>query len=124
MPALSPNSELGKVLSNIDVLVVPSRWYENTPLVMESALATKTPLIVTNLGGMSELVKDGVNGYTFELNDEKSLFSALKKLIDDPGLLETMRNNIGPEKTIAQMVDEIEAIYANLPTVCACHKQA
>ena len=44
-------------LPDLDVLVVPSRWYENTPLVMHSALATGTPLIVTDLGGMSELVR-------------------------------------------------------------------
>ena len=38
-----PNGQLGGVLQNLDVLVVPSRWYENTPLVMwkQSALATK-----------------------------------------------------------------------------------
>jgi len=56
-----PNGELGAVLSNIDVLVVPSRWYENTPLVIQSALATKTPLIATDLGGMSELIKHEPN---------------------------------------------------------------
>src|SRR6202007_2144024 len=57
-----PNSQLGSVLQNLDVLVVPSRWYENTPLVIQSALATKTPLIATDLGGMSELVHHTENG--------------------------------------------------------------
>src|SRR5262249_2069085 len=57
-----PNAELGRVLSNLDVLVVPSRWYENTPLVIQSSLATKTPVIATNLGGMSELIKHNING--------------------------------------------------------------
>ena len=57
-----PNTELGRVLSNLDVLVVPSRWYENTPLVIQSSLATKTPVIATNLGGMSELIKHDING--------------------------------------------------------------
>ncbi|HEY9712292.1 MAG TPA: glycosyltransferase, partial [Chroococcales cyanobacterium] len=106
-----PNAELGRVLENIDVLVVPSRWYENTPLVMQSALATKTPLIVTNLGGMSELVRDGVNGLLFELNDYQSLSRCLKKVIDTPGLLTEFMSNIAPERTVSQMVDDIEAVY-------------
>lgn len=76
-----PNSELGGVLSNIDVLIVPSRWYENTPLVIQSALATKTPLIATDLGGMSELIKHGNNGLLFELNSISSLRQALNSVI-------------------------------------------
>jgi glycosyltransferase involved in cell wall biosynthesis len=119
-----PNSQLGPVLSNIDVLVVPSRWYENTPLVMQSALATKTPLVVTDLGGMSELIKDGINGFTFQLNNEKSLASALQKFLDDPQLLARMRDNIPPEKNVAQMVDEIEAIYGTLPNASRADKQS
>jgi glycosyltransferase involved in cell wall biosynthesis len=106
-----PNSELGKVLSELDVLVVPSRWYENTPLVIQSALASKTPVIATNLGGMSELIKHEVNGLLFELNDHKSLGQQLLRLALDRDLLKTLRDNIKPERTTKQMVDQIEIIY-------------
>lgn len=106
-----PNAELGSVLSNIDVLVVPSRWYENTPLVIQSALATKTPLIATDLGGMSELIKHGHNGLLFELNSVSSLKETLASVISDPQLLKTFRENIPPERTVPDMVDDIERIY-------------
>lgn len=107
-----PNDKLGEVLQNMDVLVVPSRWYENTPLVIQSALASKTPLIVTNLGGMAELVRHGFNGLVFDLNNVKSLQEQMQHLLDEPELLETMKENIAPERTIPQMVDDIEAVYA------------
>jgi glycosyltransferase involved in cell wall biosynthesis len=106
-----PNSEFGEVLSEIDVLVVPSRWYENTPLVIQSALASMTPLIVTNLGGMAELVHHEVNGLVFELNDAASLKQQILRLLNEPLLLRKLASNIKPERTTEEMVDEIEELY-------------
>lgn len=106
-----PNAELGEVLSNIDALVVPSRWYENTPLVIQSALATKTPLIATDLGGMSELIKHEQNGLLFELNNMHSLREKLQSVITEPSRLKSFRDNISPERTVGDMVDDIERIY-------------
>ena len=57
---------LGEVLKGIDVLVVPSVWYENTPFVILEALASSTPVIVSNLGGLAELVEEGKNGFLFD----------------------------------------------------------
>lgn len=106
-----PNDDFGKILSEIDVMVVPSRWYENTPLVMQSALTTKTPMIATDLGGMSELIDHEKNGLLFKLNDHEDLAGQLQKLLDDPAMLNRFKDNIGPQRTIAIMVDELEALY-------------
>lgn len=106
-----PNDQFGKIVSELDVLVVPSRWYENTPLVMQSALATKTPLIVTDLGGMSELVNHGIDGFLFKVGDHKDLSEKLQSLIDQPDLLSKFRQNIGPQRSTGVMVDELENIY-------------
>jgi len=106
-----PNDDFGKVLSEIDVMVVPSRWYENTPLVMQSALTTKTPMIATDLGGMSELIDHEKNGLLFMLNDHEDLAQQLQKLLDNPEKLTEFKRNIGPQRTIEIMVDELEALY-------------
>ena len=108
------NEKLGEVLTDIDVLVVPSRWYENTPLVIQSALSARTPLIATNLGGMSELVKDGENGMLFELNDDRDLAEKLEALVGDRSLLSRFRENIGNQRTITEMVDDLESIYRRI----------
>jgi glycosyltransferase involved in cell wall biosynthesis len=105
------NDDFGKVLSEIDVMVVPSRWYENTPLVMQSALTTKTPMIATDLGGMSELIDHDKNGLLFKLNDHEDLAAQLRKLLDDPERLARFSSAIGPQRTVEIMVDEIEALY-------------
>ncbi|HEY9778043.1 MAG TPA: glycosyltransferase [Planktothrix sp.] len=106
-----PNALLGEVLENIDILTVPSRWYENTPLVIQSAFATKTPILATDLGGMSELVKHNVNGLLFKLNDVASLHEQLQRIVDDKELLPALRAGIKPERTVQEMVDDIEAVY-------------
>ncbi len=106
-----PNESLGQVLSNIDVLVVPSRWYENTPLVVQSAFATGTPVIATDLGGLSELVHHESNGLLFALNDVESLRQQLQRVVEDRALLPRVRAGIQPERTIQAMVDDIERVY-------------
>ena len=67
-----PREELPAKLSDLDMLVIPSRWYENSPLVLLYALATRTPVIVTDVKGMTEFVRDDWNGYTFPMNDVES----------------------------------------------------
>lgn len=106
-----PNERLGEILQAMDILAVPSRWYENTPLVIQSAFATKTPILGTDLGGISELVKHNVNGLLFKLNDVASLEQQLRRIIDDKDLLPSLRAGIEPERTVQQMVDDIEAVY-------------
>jgi glycosyltransferase involved in cell wall biosynthesis len=109
-----PNQELGSKLQTIDVLVVPSRWYENTPLVIQSALTTRTPVIATDLGGMSELIHHNENGLLFPLNDHKALALEFLRLLEEPALLPTLMKNIKDERTMQQMVDEIETVYESL----------
>ncbi|MCX7680015.1 MAG: glycosyltransferase, partial [Spirochaetes bacterium] len=59
--------------SRIDVLVVPSIWYENLPTVIIEACNHGIPVIASNIGGIPELVKDGVNGFLCEYNNIEDL---------------------------------------------------
>ena len=103
--------EIGSVLAEMDVLVVPSRWYENTPLVIYESFASRTPVVATGLGGLSEVVKSGENGLLFGLDDAEDLARCLRRLAEEPGLLEELRSGIGPVKTVSENVDELEKLY-------------
>lgn len=109
-----PNSQIGEIFEDIDVLVVPSIWYENTPLVIYSAFSTKTPVIATNLGGMTEVVHDKINGLVFEKGNVEELNCKMKMILQDKALLQKLSSEIGEVKSIKQNVDEIELIYKNL----------
>ena len=106
--------KVGQVLSEIDVLVVPSRWYENSPVVIYEAFAAGTPVIATDLGGMSEVVEPEVNGLLFELDNAGDLTRQLRRLAEEPELLERLRAGIGPVKTVEEKVDELEKLYGAL----------
>ena len=57
---------LHKFVKNSKCVVLPSEWYENGPYSAMEAMALGKPLIVSNYGGLPELVEDGVNGYIYE----------------------------------------------------------
>jgi glycosyltransferase involved in cell wall biosynthesis len=107
------NSEMGRVLSDIDVLVVPSIWYD-FPLVIPSAFSTKTPVVATNLPGMNEWVRHEVDGLLFERHDAGGLASSIRRLLDEPGLLDRLRSNVPPVKTLEKYAAESVADYASL----------
>lgn len=105
---------IGWVFSEMDLLVVPSRWYENTPLVVYSAFAAKTPVIATDLGGLSEAIEHDKNGLLFPLEDEGELNAQLLRFFFEPNLLGRLREGMEPVKTASESVDELEEIYAGL----------
>ncbi|HZW32837.1 MAG TPA: glycosyltransferase family 4 protein [Isosphaeraceae bacterium] len=107
-------AEIAGVYAGIDVLIVPSVWYENTPIVIAEAFAAGKPVIATNLGGMSEVVRPGVNGLLFERGDVGGLARAIRQLTDDPALLERLRRGIEPVRTIEAEVEDLLDLYARL----------
>ncbi len=65
------------VFSKVDVIVVPSAWVENSPLVIHEAQACKIPVITADTGGMAEYVRHGVNGLLFKFRDTESLYEQM-----------------------------------------------
>ncbi|OQY48149.1 MAG: hypothetical protein B6242_03135 [Anaerolineaceae bacterium 4572_78] len=102
---------VSKVLQELDVIVVPSVWYENSPNSMLESFAHKTPVIASDLGGMAELVLHGQNGLLFEVGNPNSLAEQLQHLLDESDLLLSLRSGITPIKSTTQELDELEAIY-------------
>ena len=91
MMGLYKRSDLSAVLASCDVIVVPSLWYENSPNVILEAFAHGVPVIASNVGGMAELVQDGVNGLHFQLGSVSDLSRQIERLLNGPLLLQTLR---------------------------------
>jgi glycosyltransferase involved in cell wall biosynthesis len=109
-----PNAEIGRVIAGMDALALPSTWHENTPLVVYSAQAAACPVIATNLGGIAEVVHDGVNGLLFEKGDVAGIASAIRRLHEDRALLRKLSAASKPPRTIAQYVDDLERVYGEV----------
>jgi glycosyltransferase involved in cell wall biosynthesis len=111
---LFPRERVGRVLSGLDVLVVPSRWHENLPGVILEAFAAGMPVIASDVGGMSEFVKHEENGLLFKPEGGWQLAQQLLRLYEEPGLLERLRGGIGPVKTVEENADELQELYGTL----------
>lgn len=105
------NSQISNVFSSVDILVVPSIWYENAPLVIYSALAAKCPVIASNFPGITELVCDGSNGLLFEPGNADALAECLLRLHNEPCLLQALSDNCKSPKSISAYVDELINLY-------------
>jgi glycosyltransferase involved in cell wall biosynthesis/MoaA/NifB/PqqE/SkfB family radical SAM enzyme len=110
------NKDLADVLGGIDVLVVPSIWLENAPLVIQEAHLAGLPVITSNAGGMAELVRDGVDGFLFPLGDESALRDLLQRLVDHPDELEKLSVDPNLVRSIKDDAQACMAAYRRLLT--------
>jgi glycosyltransferase involved in cell wall biosynthesis len=106
--------ELHSVLGSYDLLAVPSQWLETGPLVVLEAHACGVPVIGSNLGGIAELVKHGVDGWLVTANDIKAWTEALYQLSTDAHLLNQLRQGIKPIRAIATQATDLAQIYLNI----------
>jgi glycosyltransferase involved in cell wall biosynthesis len=106
-----PPERMREVMDELDVLAIPSRWYENSPLVLLNALASHTPVIVADVEGMTEFVRDGVNGYTFSRGSARSLAAVLARTSGDPAALRRMSATTGYEMTTLEMARRTLEVY-------------
>jgi glycosyltransferase involved in cell wall biosynthesis len=109
-----PNHEVGQVLNDLDVIVVPSLWYENRPTVIVEAHATGTPVVATRLGGMAELIKHNENGLLFRTGSVKGLTEQLQRLLDEPMLLPQLQSGIRPVPTVEEEIATLISVYESL----------
>lgn len=107
---------LSEILNQVDVAIVPSIWYENTPIMMLEALAAEVPVIVSNLGGMTERIQHGFNGYAFRIGDSESLKEVLQALVKQPEQLNTLKRNIRQQgiHTVEQEALQYERAYRQI----------
>lgn len=106
-----PRTELPRRLSEIDILVIPSRWYENSPLALLYALATRTPVIVSDVKGMTEFVKNNVNGFTFEMGNAGQLRVVMNQLLQDPTMIERLSEGAFYTKDVSDHTREVTELY-------------
>ena len=106
--------QLAAVYGGFDVLVVPSLWVENNPLVIQEAFAAGVPVIASNQGGMAEFVTHEQNGLLFTPGDADSLAAALRRLLLEPDLLPRLRRQAPAVKTVQAELAELLHIYHEL----------
>jgi glycosyltransferase involved in cell wall biosynthesis/GT2 family glycosyltransferase len=111
------NGSLAAIHAEIDVLVVPSVWFENSPITIHEAFQFGTPVVTSDIGGMAELVEHGRTGLLFRAGDADDLARALARLVDEPGLLAELSRSFPRVKSMAENAREMEFRYRSLTTL-------
>ena len=107
-------NKLDEILNEIDVGIVSPIWHDNAPQIVFEFFSKGIPIISSNLGGMSDFVKDNVNGFIYEYNNINALKEKMQKIINNPNLIIQFNKKIKKMKSIHTHVKEIENIYLNL----------
>jgi len=108
------NARLAEVYSEIDVLVVPSLWWENSPITIHEAHLLATPVVTSGIGGMAEFVRDGVDGLHFRAGDASDLAAKLRRFVAEPGLAAELVRDLPLLKTLEQDGATMEYRYRAL----------
>lgn len=108
------HEDLPALMRDVDWVVVPSKWWENSPLVIQEAFAHGRPVICSDIGGMAEKVTDGVNGIHFPVGDPAGLANAIRKAVEDPNLWSTLRGGIPDLYAMTQHISVLTEIYREL----------
>jgi glycosyltransferase involved in cell wall biosynthesis len=120
-PGPLPHERIAGALESLDVLVVPSVWEENAPFVIREAFSQGVPVVASDLGGMAEMVEHDRNGLLFAPGDAGSLERALRRLLDEPGLLDRLRAGIAPVRSLEEDAAWTRSEYARLAAPAEAH---
>ncbi|WP_457302429.1 glycosyltransferase, partial [Phyllobacterium sp. P5_D12] len=106
--------DIAGLIATVDCAIMPSIWWENAPLVIQEAQSQDCPVITSNIGGMAEMIEDGVNGLTVPTNDPIALAAAMRRIAEDADLRQTLvlgaRHPDTIDMTAARYLDLIETL--------------
>ncbi|HZT15369.1 MAG TPA: glycosyltransferase [Gaiellaceae bacterium] len=109
--------EIAPYFDLFDALLLPSA-NEGTPVVAIEALAARRPVVATRVGGVPDVVRDGVDGFLSPVGDVDALAASLAKLAGDAELRRRFgdagRAHVVPRYRVSRLVDDVDALYRDL----------
>jgi len=108
------SADSSEALASIDVLAIPSIWMETGPLVLLEAFAAGVPVIGSNLGGIAEKIRHGVDGWLVAADDARELSQALSACARDRTRVEAWRSQIPAVRTMDEVAGDTHDLYRSL----------
>jgi glycosyltransferase involved in cell wall biosynthesis len=109
-----PGGRAGEVLDKLDLVVVPSIWFENAPVVISEAFRAGVPVIASRMGGMQEMVTDGKDGRLFEPGDADDLARVLTDLAEDRLSLRRLSEGVTAPRSVADDARGLLELYSSV----------
>jgi glycosyltransferase involved in cell wall biosynthesis len=108
------HASLPGLMAAADWVMVPSRWWENSPLVIQEAFLHGRPVICSDIGGMAEKVTDGVNGLHFRAGNADRLAETIVRAVSTDRLWDELRAGIGPVFSMDEHVENLTRMYRDM----------
>ncbi|HXH89337.1 MAG TPA: glycosyltransferase family 4 protein [Gaiellaceae bacterium] len=100
-----------------DAMILPSA-NEGTPVVVIEALAAGCPVVATSVGGVPDVVREGVDGFLVPAGDTEALAARLARLAEDPELRARMgaagRESVPERYAVERLVGDVDELYRSL----------
>ena len=106
--------ELPRVHRDLDLVAIPSMWHENATIVLLECLALGTPVVVSDVEGMSAFVENTKNGFGVPVGDIAALSNTLSWCGDHRDALAEMAGECCPVLTMEKQAECIEGVYMRL----------
>jgi len=103
-----------QLLRSVDLVVVPSLWAENAPLVALEALSHGRPVLASDIGGLPELVHSGIDGELFAAGDVTALAAILRRLAEDRSAVLALARSIRPTRSLQNFAGALELAYGEV----------
>ena len=102
---------VNRLMQSVHAVVIPSIWWENSPVVIQEAIRNRRPLIASDIGGIAEKVRDGVDGFHFGAGNALALASLLRRLAANRSELRRLADQLSgiPETEVSAEI--FSAIY-------------
>lgn len=111
---LVKHEEVPRFLDDIDVLAVPSRYMETGPIVVQEARALGIPVMGADLGGISERVNDGEDGWLLPFDDPKPWAAAILEAATDPAKVARLSERMHRTRSNEDIASEMAALYRDI----------
>ena len=115
---LGHRTDVPNLLASLDVLVLPSYAHEGIPQIILQAQAMGCAVVATTIGGIPEVVEDGITGLLVPPRDTEALAEKIGKLLDDPALSarlgQNARAHIVKSYSLDAMGERLLALYKTL----------
>lgn len=108
--------DLRRIFTSAHLVVFPSLWEENHPLVIREALLHNRPVLASNIGGVPEIIEHGINGLLFDPFKMSDLIVKLTSVLETPNLLNILTQ--GAIKT------PIETMNEHIYKICDIYQKA
>jgi glycosyltransferase involved in cell wall biosynthesis len=106
--------QVDALMQQTDITIIPSIWWENSPVVIQEAFRNRRPVVCSNIGGMAEKVRDGLDGWHFQAGSAWSLADLLKRLAAHRDLIEAAMTTMRRPPQAKEIVAKHVALYRGL----------